>query len=74
MEANPQERDRLAYAALLLERQLDSYEKLHAEEIRALREALEELKRCVLQLAAEQAVNLPLTPRKEEEDHDEGTT
>ncbi|GAB4525242.1 MAG: hypothetical protein Fur0018_09580 [Anaerolineales bacterium] len=38
----------LAYAALLLERQLDSYEKLHAEEIRALREALNELKHRIL--------------------------
>ncbi len=72
MKTNPEDRDRLAYAALFLERQLDSYEKLHAEEIRALREALEELKRCVLQLASAQDAHLSKSPQKEEDD-DKGT-
>jgi len=38
----------LAYAALLLERQLESYQRLHEEEMAALREALHELKSRIL--------------------------
>lgn len=45
-----QAQNELAYAALLLERQLDSYQKLHEEEMAALRKALTELKRRILSL------------------------
>lgn len=45
----------LAYAALLLERQLESYQRLHEEELAALHEALQELKRRILALSGEQA-------------------
>lgn len=41
----------LAYSVLLLERQLESYEKLHAEELEALWKALAELKGRILALA-----------------------
>lgn len=40
----------IAYAVLLLEKQLKSYQALHEEEIKALWEALEELKARVLNL------------------------
>ncbi|RMF42970.1 MAG: hypothetical protein D6755_10840 [Anaerolineae bacterium] len=66
--------DDLAYAVLLLERQIDSYEKLHQEEIRALREALNELKRRLLQQAATQADDSQTNSQtKEDENNDEGT-
>jgi hypothetical protein len=45
----------VAYRVLRLEQQLDSYEHLHAEELRQIRDALEELKALVLALAQEQA-------------------
>lgn len=38
----------LAYAALVLEKQLISYQKLHEEEMKALWEALAELKKHIL--------------------------
>ena len=49
MVKNPKEE--LAYAVLLLERQLESYQKLHAEEMEALWKTLAELKRRILGLA-----------------------
>lgn len=45
----------VAYRVLRLEQQLDSYEHLHAEELRQIRDALEELKALVLALAQEKA-------------------
>lgn len=42
----------LAYAVLLLERQLESYQKLHAEEMEALWKTLAELKKRILGLEA----------------------
>lgn len=42
----------LAYAVLLLERQLESYQKLHEEEIEALWKALRELKCRILAMAS----------------------
>ena len=44
----------LAYAALLLEKQLTSYQKLHEEEMKALQEALAELKARILALKEEE--------------------
>jgi|GEM_PF-4661225 len=38
----------LAYAALVLEKQLIAYQKLHEEELQALWEALAELKKRIL--------------------------
>jgi len=49
----------LAYAVLLLERQLESYQKLHEEEIEALWKALAELKRRVLAMASCNAETSP---------------
>ena len=43
----------LAYAALLLEKQLESYQKLHEEEMQALWHALAELKARILALNTE---------------------
>jgi hypothetical protein len=40
-----QDHKELAYSVLLLERQLDSYQKLHVEEIEALWKTLAELKK-----------------------------
>jgi hypothetical protein len=53
----------LAYAVLLLERQLESYRRLHEEEIVALREALRELKDRILALNQEETstASSPLT-------------
>ncbi len=42
----------LAYRVLRLEQQLDSYERLHAEELEQIRRALDELKQHVLALAS----------------------
>lgn len=50
----------LAYATLLLERQLESYQRLHEEEMAALREALHELKSRILALG-----ELQLEPQDE---------
>jgi len=47
----------LAYAALLLERQLESYQRLHEEEMAALREALRELKDRILALDDREETN-----------------
>ncbi len=41
----------LAYRVLRLEQQLDSYERLHAEELEQIRRDLADLKRQVLALA-----------------------
>ncbi len=38
----------LAYRVMRLEQQLDSYERLHAEELDAIRRAIEELKEHLL--------------------------
>lgn len=53
----------LAYAVLLLERQFESYRRLHEEEIVALREALRELKDRILALNQEETstASSPLT-------------
>jgi len=51
----------LAYAALLLEKQLASYQRLHEEEMKALQEALAELKGRILALrASNQGGGLPM--------------
>ena len=51
------ERKDLAYNVLLLEQQLDAYQKLHEEEWIAIRKALGELKARILAMApAEQPV------------------
>lgn len=42
----------IAYRMLRLEQQLDSYQRLHAEELEQIRRALSELKKQVLALAA----------------------
>ncbi len=42
----------IAYRVLRLEQQLDSYERLHAEELEQIRRDLEELKKQVLALVA----------------------
>ena len=42
----------IAYRMLRLEQQLDSYQRLHAEELEQIRRALSELKNQVLALAA----------------------
>ena len=42
----------IAYRMLRLEQQLDSYQRLHAEELEQIRRALSELKDQVLALAA----------------------
>ena len=42
----------IAYRMLRLEQQLESYQRLHAEELAAIRRALEELKNQVLSLDA----------------------
>lgn len=44
----------LAYSVLLLERQLESYQKLHAEEVEALWKTLAELKQRILSLGSSQ--------------------
>ena len=56
----------LAYAALLLERQLESYQRLHEEEMAALREALRELKDRILALD-QQETNAASSPLTEEQ-------
>ena len=43
----------IAFRMLKLEQQLDSYQRLHAEELEQIRRALSELKDRVLALAAE---------------------
>ncbi len=42
----------LAYSVLLLERQLESYQKLHQEELQALWKTIDELKRRILAMAS----------------------
>ncbi len=42
----------IAYRMLRLEQQLDSYQRLHAEELEQIRRALSELKNQILALAA----------------------
>lgn len=44
----PDKAAELAYLALLLERQIESYERLHEEELASLREGLHELERRIL--------------------------
>jgi hypothetical protein len=44
----------VAYRVLKLEQQLDSYQHLHAEELKQIRQAVEELKALVLMLAAQE--------------------
>jgi hypothetical protein len=44
------ERD-LAYAVLVLERQLDAYQQLHEEDITSLRAAVQELKARIITIA-----------------------
>jgi hypothetical protein len=51
---NPKEHD-LAYAVLMLERQLDTYQRLHEEEIASLRAAMKELKRRILDVQSADA-------------------
>ncbi len=46
-QPNAKERD-LAYAVLVLERQLDAYQRLHEEDIASLRAAVQELKARIL--------------------------
>ena len=46
----------IAYRVLKLEQQLDSYQKLHAEELEAIRHALAELKELVLARAHDDAM------------------
>jgi hypothetical protein len=46
----------LAYRVLRLEQQLDSYQRLHAEELENIRRALTELKEHVLALATQKDV------------------
>ena len=48
----------IAYRMLRLEQQLDSYQRLHAEELDQIRRALSELKDQVLALAAAKEQNL----------------
>ncbi|GEM_PF-2727220 len=43
----------VAYRVLRLEQQLDSYQRLHAEELEQIRHALAELKELVLTVAAQ---------------------
>lgn len=43
----------LAYRVLKLEQQLDSYQRLHAEELEQIRRALTDLKEQVLALASQ---------------------
>jgi len=47
---NAKERD-LAYAVLVLERQLDAYQRLHEEDIASLRAAVQELKARLITIA-----------------------
>ncbi len=58
----------LAYAALLLEKQLESYQRLHEEELQALWDALTELKARILALDPEGPVRQeePSTPAGDE--------
>lgn len=44
----------VAYRVLRLEQQLDSYQRLHAEELEEMRRAILELKEQILALAAKQ--------------------
>lgn len=46
----------VAYRVLRLEQQLDSYQRLHAEELEQIRQALAELKDLVLGLAQKDVV------------------
>ena len=46
----------VAYRVLRLEQQLDSYQRLHAEELEQIRQALAELKELVLGLAQKDAL------------------
>ncbi len=54
-----QQQKDLAYAALLLERQIESYQLLHEEELAAIRAALAELKRQILSLAPPAEASAP---------------
>ena len=49
----------VAYRVLRLEQQLDSYQRLHAEELEQIRQALSELKDLVLGLAQKETVADP---------------
>jgi exopolyphosphatase/pppGpp-phosphohydrolase len=49
----------VAYRVLRLEQQLDSYQRLHAEELEQIRQALAELKNLVLGLAQKEVVAEP---------------
>ncbi len=49
----------IAFRVLRLEQQLESYQRLHAEELQNLRRALEELKELVLAFAAKEAESNP---------------
>ena len=58
----------IAYRMLRLEQQLDSYQRLHAEELEQIRRALSELKDQVLALAAakeQQAVRGETAPQSD---------
>lgn len=46
----------VAYRVLRLEQQLDSYQRLHSEELEQIRQALTELKELVLGLAQKEAL------------------
>ena len=47
----------VAFRVLRLEQQLDSYQRLHAEELEQIRQALAELKELVLGLAQKEGVS-----------------
>lgn len=49
----------LAYAVLVLERQLNAYRRLHEEDLTALRQAIEELKEKIVLLHGEQPTMTP---------------
>ena len=54
----------IAYRMLRLEQQLESYQRLHAEELAEIRRALEELKRQVLLMDSERQPSQDQEPSK----------
>ncbi len=54
----------LAYRMLKLEQQLESYQRLHSEELEELHRAVAELKEQVLALAAGELAAKPASPVK----------
>ena len=53
----------VAYRVLKLEQQLDSYQHLHAEELKEIRQALEELKALVVEFVAQEQAQAEPKPQ-----------